>query len=389
MSIFWLAVSAFAIGTEAFVIAGLLPIMAADLNVTLAATGQLITAYAITYAIGSPILAVLFGHFDRRTVISLALVCFIVGNVLAAVATNFAALLMSRMLMAVGAGLCTPTAMAVAVAIASPERRGRAASMVISGMTVATVLGVPLGTWVGSHFGWRATFIMVALLGAVALVGLWFGLPRGLPRSAATLSQRLAIARHPAVLRTLAVTFLWGVGVFTSFTYLAVPLQHLGFDANGISLVLLISGIAAAIGNTSGGTLSDRIGPLRTSTMGLVGLIVFLAAQSVVLKYASPGSAAVLFVIAGTIQSLSGWMFYPGQVAHLVRIEPQTAVIALSLNASSMYIGFAAGSALGGLTLTSMGFTDLGWVGACCEAAALAVIVLARLMRPKVPQIAG
>ncbi|MET0219156.1 MAG: MFS transporter [Tardiphaga sp.] len=389
MSIFWLALAAFAIGTEAFVIAGLLPVMAADLNVTLAATGQLITAYAITYAIGSPILAVLFGHLDRRTVVATALICFIAGNLLAAVAGNFAALLMSRMLMAVGAGLCMPTAMAVAVAIAAPERRGRAASMVISGMTVATVLGVPLGTWIGSHFGWRATFVMVALIGVVALVGLLFGLPRGLPRSAATLAQRLAVARHPAVLRTLAVTFLWGVGVFTAFTYLAVPLQHLGFDANGISLILLISGIAAAIGNTTGGALSDRIGPLRTSTLGLIGLLICLALQSVILKFASPGAAGILFVIAGTIQSLSGWLFYPGQVAHLVRTEPSAAVISLSLNSSAMYVGFAAGSALGGLVLTTTGFTDLGWVGACCEAAALAVIVMARLMRPKVPQIAG
>lgn len=389
MSIFWLATAAFAIGTEAFVIAGLLPIMAADLHVTLAATGQLITAYAITYAIGSPILAVLFSNFDRRTVVSTALLCFIVGNLLAAVATGFATLMMSRMLMAVGAGLCTPTAMAVAVAIASPERRGRAASMVISGLTVATVLGVPLGTWIGSHLGWRATFLMVALLGTVALIGLLLGLPRGLPRSSATLAQRLAVARHPDVLRTLAVTFLWGVGVFTAFTYLAVPLQHLGFNADGISLILLISGIAAAIGNTSGGTLSDRIGPLRTSTLGLVGLIVFLALQSVVLKYASPGHAAVLFVLAGSLQSISGWLFYPGQVAHLVRIEPHAAVIALSLNASAMYIGFAAGSALGGLVLTTMGFTDLGWIGACCEAAALAVIVVGRLRRSKVAQIAG
>jgi predicted MFS family arabinose efflux permease len=389
MSISWLALAAFAIGTEAFVIAGLLPVMAADLHVTLAATGQLVTAYAITYAIGSPILAVLFNNFDRRTVVSLALVCFIAGNVMAAFATTFSILMLSRMLMAIGSGLCMPTAMAVAVAIAAPERRGRAASLVISGMTIATVLGVPMGTWIGSHFGWRSTFVLVAVLGTIALAGLLLGLPRGLPRSAATLTQRLAVARHPDILRTLAVTFLWGVGVFTAFTYLAVPLQHLGFNADGISLILLISGIAAAIGNTSGGTLSDRIGPLRTSTLGLAGLIVFLALQSVVLKYASPGHAAVLFVIAVSLQSISGWLFYPGQVAHLVRIEPHAAIIALSLNASAMYIGFAAGSALGGLVLTTRGFTDLGWVGACCEAAALAVIVLGRLQRPKVPQIAG
>ncbi len=390
MSIFWLALAAFAIGTEAFVIAGLLPIMAADLQVSLAATGQLITAYAITYAVGSPILAVLFSNFDRRTVVSLALCCFIAGNILAAVATTFGILMLSRMLMAVGAGLCTPTAMAVAVAIAAPERRGRAASMVISGLTVATVLGVPLGTWVGSHFGWRATFMMVAFLGAVALAGLLFGLPRGLPRSSATLAQRLAVARRGEVLRTLAVTFLWGLGGFTSFTYLAVPLQHLAFDANGISLVLLAFGIAAAVGNTSGGTLSDRIGPLRTSTLGLIVMTVSLALQSAVLKFATPDYAGILFVAIVSLQGIAGWMFYPGQIAHLVRIEPHASIIALSLNASAMYVGFASGSALGGLVLSTTSFTNLGWIGACGELAALAVILLGQFpQRPKVAQIAG
>lgn len=390
MSVFWLAVAAFAIGTEAFVIAGLLPIMAADLHVSLAATGQLITAYALTYAIGSPILAVLFSNFDRRTVVSLALCCFIAGNILAAVATTFGILMLSRMLMAVGAGLCTPTAMAVAVAISAPERRGRAASLVISGLTVATVLGVPLGTWVGSHLGWRATFIMVALLGAVALAGLLLGLPRGLPRSSATLAQRLAVARHGEVLRALAVTFLWGLGGFTAFTYLAVPLHRLGFDANGVSLALLVFGLAAAIGNTSGGMLSDRIGPLRTSTLGLVGMAVSLVLQSVVLKFAPLDHAGLPFLLVIALQGIAGWMFYPGQVAHLVRIEPHASVIALSLNASAMYVGFAAGSALGGLALSTMTFTDLGWIGGCGEAAALALILVGHLSRrTKAPQIAG
>jgi predicted MFS family arabinose efflux permease len=390
MSVFWLALAAFAIGTEAFVIAGLLPIMAADLNVTLAATGQLVTVYAITYAIGSPILAVLFSNFDRRTVVSLALVCFIVGNLLAAVATTFGTLLLSRMLMAVGAGLCMPTAMAVAIAIAAPERRGRAASLVISGLTVATVLGVPLGTWVGSHFGWRSTFVMVAALGAVALAGLLLGLPRGLPRTAATLGQRLAVARHPEVLKTLAVTCMWGLGGFTSFTYLAVPLHRLGFDANGISLALLVFGVAAAIGNTLGGAMSDRIGPLRTSTLGLIGMMLSLTLQSAALTFAPPATAGVLFLVFIFTQGIAGWMFYPGQVAHLVRITPEASVIALSLNASAMYIGFAGGSALGGVVLSTLSSNHLGWIGGCAEAAALVLVLAGHLLkRPKPAQIAG
>src|ERR1700722_3636745 len=198
MSVLWLAVAAFAIGTEAFVIAGLLPVIAADLQISLATTGQLVTAYAITYAIGSPILAVTFNNLDRRTVLTFALCCFIAGNVLAVLAGSFATLLAARMLMALGAGLCMPTALAVAVAIAAPERRGRAIALVTSGLTIATVLGVPFGTWIGNQYGWRSTFIMVAGLGALALAGLLFGLPRGLPRHTATLSQRLPLPRPPA-----------------------------------------------------------------------------------------------------------------------------------------------------------------------------------------------
>lgn len=384
MSILWLAVAAFAIGTEAFVIAGLLPIMAADLHVTLAATGQLVTAYAITYAVGSPILAVVFNNFDRRIVVSVALCCFVAGNLVAAFATGFAMLFFARMLMAVGAGLCMPTAMAVAVAIAAPERRGRAASLVISGMTVATVVGVPLGTWIGSHFGWRATFVLVAILGTIALAGLLLGLPRGLPRTAATLGQRLAVARRSDVLRALAVTLAWGLGGFTSFTYLAVPLHALGFDANGVSLALLVFGVAALIGNMMGGTLADRLGPLPTSTLGLCGMMISLVLQSVALKYAPPAYAGILFLVVVFFQGVSGWTFYPGQIAHLVRIDPQASVVVLSLNASAMYLGFAGGSALGGVVLSSqLGFSDLGWIGGCCEAAALALMMSGRPQRLK------
>jgi predicted MFS family arabinose efflux permease len=260
MSVFWLAVAAFAIGTESFVIAGLLPVIAADMQISVAATGQLVTVYALAYAVGSPILAVTFNNLDRRNVLILALCCFIAGNLLAVAAATFVMLMASRVLMALGAGLCMPTAIGVAVAIAPPERRGRAVALVTSGITVATVVGVPLGSLIGNAFGWRATFGLVAVLGAVALAGLLFGLQRGLPRTTATLGQRLAVARHGAVLYALATTTLWAIGGFTVFTYLSVPLRGLGFNASDISFALLIFGSAAAIGNMLGGILADRIG---------------------------------------------------------------------------------------------------------------------------------
>ncbi|MGY3602417.1 MULTISPECIES: MFS transporter [unclassified Bradyrhizobium] len=390
MSVFWLALAAFAIGTEAFVIAGLLPGIASDVQISVAAAGQLVTAYALAYAIGSPILAVAFNNFDRRNVLALALSCFIAGNLVAVFAPGFPLLLASRVLMALGAGLCMPTALGVAVAVASPERRARAVALVTSGITVATVVGVPLGTLIGHQFGWRATFVMVAILGAIALAGLLFGLPRGLPSSTATLGERLAAARHGAVLHALGTTVLWALGGFTVFTYLSVPLQKLGFDASDISLTLLVFGSAAAIGNMLGGTLADRFGTTPTSALGLAGMSMALILLSVTLKTAAPEAARYIVLLLVFCWAISGWAFYPAQIASIIRIEPQAAMIAVSLNASSMYLGFALGGAAGGAVLSALGPTDLGWVGGASVAAALAVLWRrARQERLRLYKIAG
>ena len=371
MSIFWLAVAAFSIGTEAFVIAGLLPVIAADVHISLAATGQLVTVYALTYAIGSPILAVMFNDFDRKIVLTLALCTFIVGNLIAANAGGFTSLMLSRMLMALGAGLCMPTANAVAVAMASPERRGRAIALVTSGLTVATVLGVPIGTLIGAHFGWRSAFVLVAILGTLALAGLQFGLPRGLPRTTATLAQRFAISRHGGVLQALGTTVLWATGAIGAFTYLAVPLHALGFSTTQISLALLLSGAGAATGNLLGGALVDRLGSLRTATSALTIVIATLVAQSLALKYATPPFAAALFLAMMFAQSIAGWMFYPAQVNTLLHLAPDAPMIALSLNASAMYLGIAIGGAAGGVVVASLPASDIGWIGAISVGAAL------------------
>jgi predicted MFS family arabinose efflux permease len=390
MGVFWLALAAFAIGTEAFVIAGLLPIVSADLQISVAATGQLVTAYALAYALGSPILAVAFNNFDRRDVLTLALSGFIAANLLAVAATSFPLLLASRVLMAMGAALCMPTAIGVAVALASPERRGRAVALVTSGITVATVIGVPLGTMVGNQFGWRATFVMVAALGAVALAGVLYGVPRGLPNSTATLGERLAVARHPGVLYALATTVLWAIGGFTVFTYLAIPLQGLGFNAADISLALLIFGSAAAIGNMLGGTLADRFGPLPTAAVGLAGMATALVLLSLALKSTTPDHARYVVLLLVFGWAIAGWAFYPAQIASIIRIDPQSSVIALSLNASALYLGFALGGAAGGIVLSILGPTDLGWVGGSSVAASLAVLLFrGRQERLKPYKIAG
>jgi predicted MFS family arabinose efflux permease len=375
MGVLWLAMAAFAIGTEGFVIVGLLPAIALDMQISVAAAGQLVTAYALAYAVASPILAVAFNNLDRRSLLTLALCGFIAGNLLAVAAPTFPMLMASRLLMALGAGLCMPTAIGVAVAIASPERRGRAVALVTSGITVATVVGVPLGSLIGHKFGWRATFGLVAVLGAIALAGLLFGLPRGLPRTTATLGQRLAVARHGAVLYALATTAFWGIGGFIVFTYLSVPLHGLGFDASEISFALLVFGSAAAIGNMLGGILADRIGPAPTAALGLAGMAMALILQSMTLKLSSPEHARVVLLVLIFGWGIAGWTFYPAQVASIIRIDPQASMIALSLNASAMYLGFAIGGAAGAVVLSVLGPSDLGWIGGCSVAAALALLL--------------
>lgn len=378
MNLYWLALTAFAIGTEAFVITGLLPTIAADIDISIAGTGLLVTVYALTYAVGSPILAVVFNNIDRKGAMVLALICFVAGNLAAAVADGLAMLLIARMVMAVAAGLAIPTANAVAIALAPPERRGRAIAVVSSGMTVSTVLGVPLGTMVGDSLGWHATFLLVALLGVLALAGLVFGLPRGLPRSAATLAQRLAVARDGAVLRTLAATTVWAASIFTVFTYIAVALHDVGLTASGVSFALLIFGIAAAIGNTAGGRLVDRFAPRPVASIALALLTVALALESFTLKFAPPMIAAPAIVLLLFLWGLGGWAFYVAQVVALVRLSPQAPMIALSLNASAMYLGIGLGGMIGGTLLAMLGPTDLGWVGACGLALALALTLWRR-----------
>jgi predicted MFS family arabinose efflux permease len=201
-------------------------------------------------------------------------------------------------------------------------------------------------------------------------------LPRDLPRNTATLGQRIAVARRPAVLHALSITMFWAIGGFTVFTYLAVPLSELGLSPTEISLALLIFGIAAAIGNMLGGTLADRLGPVPTATLGLITMVTALTLQSVALKFLPAEYVRPVFLSLIFFWGIGGWTFYPGQAANLVQIEPQASMIALSLNASAMYLGFAVGGALGGVVLTTLSPDDLGWVGGSSVAAALALVLL-------------
>jgi len=382
----WLALGTFAIGTETWVIAALLPPIAGDLSIQVATAGALVTVFALAYAIGSPVLAVVAGSIDRKWLLTSCLGVFTLANIGAAEAQTFTQLLIARVLMALVSGLYVPTASAVATALVKPEQRGRAISIVIGGMAVAVALGAPLGALIGAMSGWRMTFWLVAVLGAIAIMGLLVGLPRDLPRPVTTLGQRLAAARRPEVLHGLSVTLLFATGAFTVFTYLALLLaQAAGLDPRGVSATLFVFGVSAALGNAAGGTGSDRFGPLRTARASLVALVAVFAVIALAANTLPVSQAAPVIVVSVGVWGLVAWCLYAALMANLVRLAPELAMVTLSLNASTFYFGVALGSFVGSLVLP-LGVGKLAWVAAALEIAALAVLLFERRPVPRMAE---
>jgi len=372
-SLLWLALAAFGVGTEGFMIAGLLPRIAGDVGVSVAQAGYLVTVFGVTYAVGSPIVAVLTGPVERKRLLLAAIAAFGLANLLAAWAPSFVALLVARALLALTAGAFMPAATAYAATSAAPERRGRAISMVYTGFTLAIVIGVPLGTAIGVEYGWRATFVAVAGLAAASWIGLAFAL-RPMPGSAAIgLGHRLAAARLPGVPAILLLTIVALTGAFATFTYFA-PLVRtdLGIGEQSVAYFLFLFGAAAFIGNLAGGYVADRV-PARRS-VPVIFLVLAVAFASIALAgQVSPVAAHPVLIAAIFAWGLFGWSFLPIQQTRLAAAAPTLVAVTLSLNASAIYIGVALGSTLGGLVAEHGSVRDVSWVGV---GAAIAGLIL-------------
>lgn len=374
----FLALGTAAIGTEGFMIAPLLPTIAADLGMSLSATATLVVVFTLMMAVSSPITTVATAGLGRRSALLLAMGLFTAANLAAAFSSSFAALLIARMAMAIASGLYVPGANALAGVIVAPEKRGRALAIVSGGMTLAIALGLPLGAVVGHAFGWRATFLGVAAMGLVAIVGILLGIRRdaGSNVAVASLSERLGVVRQPAVLGLLGVTLFWSVGAFVAYPYIAPYLAEvLGFGPTGISVSVSAWGLAAAVGVTVGGSLNDRLGSRRV----VVGSLVVLGLSFLTLALATrlPPAFALVPVLAGVVGwGFSVWSFYPAQLARLIGVGPAAqAPVALALNTSTMYLGFSLGSAMGAGRVAG----GLIWaIGATAAASEIIALVLDR-----------
>jgi len=371
-----LTLGAFAIGTTEFVIVGLLPTIAADLQVSLPSAGLLVSLYALGVAIGAPVLTALTGRVPRKTLLVALMLVFTLGNLVAFLAPGYNALIVARILTGLAHGVFFSIGSIIATSVVPKEKAASAIAIMFTGLTVALVTGVPLGTFIGQHLGWRATFLAVSGLGVVALLGSLAFVPRNLAQSApATFRQQLGVLAQPRLLMVYAMTALGYGGTFLSFTYLAPILQEVtGFSANAVSGVLLVYGISVAFGNMWGGRLADRLGPIPA----LKRIFALLALVLLVLTFTAHSTWLVLL----TVLALGAVAFgnVPGLQVYVVkqaqRHAPQATDVASGLNIAAFNIGIALGASLGGLVVEHIGLMHTPWLGALVVVGAFALAAL-------------
>ncbi len=370
----FLALGTFAIGTEGFMIAPLLPVMAKDFALPVPTIALLVIVFTLVLALSSPVTTVATGRMARKQVLLIAMALFAIGNVVAALSSSFTVLIAARVLMAIAAGLYVPAANGLAGVIVPPTMRGRALAIVSGGQTLAIALGLPLGGLIGHAFGWRATFLLVGAMSLVAIAGILTGIDRdaGQGIAVASLRERVSVVAQRSVLRLLAVSLFWSIGAFAAYPYIAEYLSAvLAFGPLEITASVSLWGLCAAAGVMTGGILNDRFGA------GTVvrGSLVLLALSFLALAVATvlpPGVSLGLVMIAVAVWGFTVWSFFPAQMARLIGAGvPSQAPVALALNTSTMYFGFSIGSALGATVLGAGAIWAIGVVAAMAELIAL------------------
>ncbi|MEV1001327.1 MFS transporter [Nonomuraea sp. NPDC050202] len=346
--------AAFAVGTDAFVIAGLLPAIAADLEVGLPAAGQLVTVFALTLAVAAPVLGWLLSPLDRRKALQLALIVFVVGNVVTALSPTYLLAWLARILTAVGAATITATASSAAVAITPAERRGRAMALVIGGLTLSTALGMPLGNLIGG-VDWRLTLWAVAALGVVAAIGISVALPKVM-LPATSLTARLAPLRQPKVFTILVVTLLVMAGHYTVYTYIGAVTAGAtaGSFPQAMTMILFVWGVGVLVGNFLAGHLADNLPGRGIALAALAGGTVLLAISPLAVSH------LVVACVWAAIWGTTDGMVSVVQQHRLVTLAPASAPVLLGLNSSAIYLGVAMGGGLGGLAQDWLSATVLG-----------------------------
>ncbi|GAA0823811.1 MFS transporter [Colwellia asteriadis] len=366
-----LALSAFAIGTTEFVIVGLLPTMAQDLNVSIPSAGLLVSLYALGVAIGAPVLTALTSRWNRKHVLLSVMGLFVIGNLVAWQAPSFDALIIARILTGLAHGVFFSIGSTIATGLVPKEKGASAIAIMFTGLTVALVTGVPLGTYIGQIFGWEATFLTVSILGLLAMIGSAILVPNNLKQAKPTnITAQLRVLTHPRLLLVYAITAIGYGGTFIAFTYLAPILNEVsGFDSSSVALILLVYGVSVAVGNIWGGKMADNYGPIKVLTIifaGLAGILFMLSFTAY-----NPITAVVTILVWGAF----AFGNVPGLQVYVVKLAethtPDAVDVASGLNIAAFNVGIAIGAWGGGNIVAAHGLMNTPWVGAIVVLVAL------------------
>lgn len=377
LALWALTLSAFAIGTTEFVIVGLVPTIAASLGVSVPSAGLLVSLYALGVAVGAPVLTALTGRMSRKHLLLGLMAMFTAGNLVAWQAPGYEALMAARVLTGLAHGVFFSIGSTIATSLVPKEKSASAIAIMFTGLTVALVTGVPLGTFIGQRFGWQTTFLAVSMLGVIAFIGSLILVPKNIAGSTpASLLMQLSVLKKPRLLLVYAMTTLGYGGSFIAFTYLAPILQEVsGFSASSVSLLMLVYGISVAFGNIWGGRLADRKGAIPALQIVFASLALVLFVLTFTAAHAWLAVATVLAWGAVAFGNVPGLQVYVVQRAE--RDAPQAVDVVSGLNIAAFNVGIALGAWGGGLIVTRIGLMATPWIGGLVVAAAFGLTTLA------------
>ena len=360
------------IGSGAFVLSGILQPLAQELGVSVAAAGQVMTAYAVSTAVLAPIFIFLTAKWPRKQAIQLALALFTVGNLVCALAPTLGVLLIGRMLMGAGA-MFTAIVSAYAVTLVAPALRGRALSTVFLGISVSYAVALPIGAWLGFQYGWHTPVWLCAAASLAALLAATVLLPKGVVTVSASFAGFKAAAKQSAVLRVWLRTLLFFIAIFSVFAYVGPVLLALNsISPVQLSVVLALFGLAGVAGTLIGGWANDKFGSLPTIRAQLAVLVSMMC----LLPFTQGNLLATVTTMV--VWGVAGFGLTAPQQSRLVSLSPAQAPLLLSLNSSMLYLGTALGAVVSGAMINTIGMANLSWVGAPFGLAALLTLVFDR-----------
>ncbi|THA62424.1 MFS transporter [Streptomyces sp. A0642] len=366
-----LAIGAFGIGTTEFVIMGLLPEVAAEFQVSIPTAGFLVTGYALGVVIGAPLMTLLGTKVSRKRMLMILMALFVIGNIVSATAPVFGVMLAGRVIASLAHGAFFGIGSVVAADLVAPHKKAGAIAMMFTGLTVANVVGVPLGTYIGQSVGWRSTFFVVAALGVIGLLGVARLVPDQPRPEGVRLRHELAAFRNVQVLLAMAMTVLGFGGVFAAITYITPMMTEIaGYSASSVTWLLVLFGLGMVGGNLLGGKFADRrLMPLLYVSLGGLAVVLSLFTLTAHNKIAA---AATIFLIGAL-----GFATVPPLQKRVLDQAAGAPTLASAVNIGAFNLGNALSAWLGGMVIAAgLGYTAPNWVGAALAASALVLAVV-------------